>query len=219
MAVNINVYWGPRKRTAKDSIPQLQAHFRALAIADERLASWAPLGRSLKKAMASEPIDTSAASNLQHLLEKGQNKTDIAPRQPIPELGYRVSLWNQRRGNVEASTSIHCGAYSEYLSRDSQNNACLELNCMAGAEPFGAEVLLALFHRFVEIWKPDWGSIWRDVQEGHPASSREHPTRVQYAFYQQQGLASQGRTVGKEVGVPQGRMWVDETAAPILEEV
>ncbi|RWE72902.1 MAG: hypothetical protein EOS63_29410 [Mesorhizobium sp.] len=151
MAVNINVYWGPRKRTAKDSIPQLQAHFRALAIADERLASWAPLGRSLKKAMASEPIDTSAASNLQHLLEKGQNKTDIAPRQPIPELGYRVSLWNQRRGNVEASTSIHCGAYSEYLSRDSQNNACLELNCMAGAEPFGAEVLLALFHRFVEI--------------------------------------------------------------------
>ncbi|TIV33171.1 MAG: hypothetical protein E5V96_28985 [Mesorhizobium sp.] len=90
---------------------------------------------------------------------------------------------------------------------------------MAGAEPFGAEVLLALFHRFVEIWKPDWGSIWRDVQEGHPASSREHPTRVQYAFYQQQGLASQGRTVGKEVGVPQGRMWVDETAAPILEEV
>ncbi|CDX56438.1 hypothetical protein MPL1032_20543 [Mesorhizobium plurifarium] len=214
MAVNINVYWGPRKRTAKDSIPQLQAHFRALAIADERLASWAPLGRSLKRAMASEPIDTSAAGNLQHLLEKGQNKTDIAPRQPIPELGYRVSLWNQRRGNVEASTSIHCGAYSEYLSRDSQNNACLELNCMAGAKPFGAEVLLALFHRFVEIWKPDWGSIWRDVQEGHPTSSREHPTRVQYAFYQQQGLASQGRTVGKEVGVPQGRMWVDETQHP-----
>lgn len=90
---------------------------------------------------------------------------------------------------------------------------------MAEAKPFGTEIVLALFRSFVEIWKPDWGSIWRDVQEGHPASSREDPTRVQYAFYQQQGLASQQRTVGKEISVPHGRMWVDETVAPILEEI
>jgi len=219
MSVNIYVYWGPRKRAAEGLIPQLQAHFRALAVADERLASWAPLGRSLKKAMASEPIDTSAPSDLLHLLKKGQNMTDMPPRQPIPELGYRISLWNQRRGDMEASTSVQCGAYSEYLSQDSQNNASLKLNCMAGTKPLGAEVLLTLFRRFVEIWEPDWGSIWRDVQEGHPAGTREDPTRAQYAFYWLgHGSAPQGRTIGEEVNFPNGRLWVDETVAPALEE-
>ena len=154
MSVNIYAYWGPRKRVAEALIPQLQAHFHALAAADERLASWALLGRSLKKAMTSEPIDTSASGNLLQMLKKGQNKTDMAPRQPIPELGYRISLWNQRRGDVEASTSAQGGAYSEYLSQDSQNNASLELNYMVGAKPLGAQVLLALFERLVEIWNP-----------------------------------------------------------------
>jgi hypothetical protein len=220
MSVNVYVYWGPRKRTAEDLIPQLQAHFRALAGVDERLASWAPLGKSLKKAMASEPIDISAVSDLLHFLKKGRSKTDMPPREPIPELGHRISLWNQRRGDMEASTSVHCGAYSEYLSEDGQNNACLELNCTAGAKPLEAKVLLAVFHRFVQIWEPDWGSIWRDVQQGHPAGTREHPTRAQYAYYRpSQGLASQERTVGKEFAVPNGRMWVDETIAPMLGEI
>ncbi|RAZ83178.1 hypothetical protein DPM33_32850 [Mesorhizobium hawassense] len=170
--------------------------------------------------MASEPIDTSASVELFRLLQKGQNKTDMPPRQPIPELGYRVSLWNQRRGGIEAATSVHCGAYSEYLSEDSQNIASLELTCMADAQPLEAGTLLALFHRFVEIWEPAWGSIWRDVQEGHPAGSREYPTRAQYAYYQQQqGLASQQRTVGKVLAVPNGRMWVDEAVASFLEEI
>jgi len=169
--------------------------------------------------MASQPIDTSASGDLRHLLYKGQNKTDMPPRLPIPELGYRISLWNQRLGDIEASTSAHCGAYSEYLSQDGQNNACLELSCTAGAKPLGAQVLLGLFLKFVEIWNPDWGSIWRYVHAGHPAGTSEDPTRVQYAFYRlRQGLAPQERTVGKELALPNGRMWVDETVVPVLEE-
>ncbi|RUW91230.1 hypothetical protein EOA30_34445, partial [Mesorhizobium sp. M8A.F.Ca.ET.059.01.1.1] len=102
MSVNICVYWGASQRPLEELVPQVAAYFHVLGKAADGFSRWAPKGRSIKQAMLSEPVDTSSPEVLRGLLLKGQNKTDIAPRQPIPELGYTLSLWNQRHGNLEA---------------------------------------------------------------------------------------------------------------------
>ncbi|MER8708644.1 MULTISPECIES: Imm52 family immunity protein [unclassified Mesorhizobium] len=220
MSINIYVYWGARRKDAEELVPQFQAHFRALDEADDRFARWAPRGRSLKKAIASKPVNTSSCEVLHRWLLKGRNKTDMPPRQPVPELGYNVSLWNQRQANIEASTSVHCGSFSKYLSEDSQNNASLEFSYKAGAEPVNTKVLLGLFLKFIDIWEPSWGSIWRHVHEGHPAGARWNPRHVQYAFFQSPGgRGHDERFMGQQQTLPKGgRLWTDETAVPFLEE-
>ncbi|TSE12931.1 hypothetical protein C1D09_006600 [Mesorhizobium intechi] len=218
MSVNIYVYWGSRNDNIDDLVQRTQLHFRVLAKADERLSQWALLGRSLKKAMTSEKIDTSSAELLHGWLLRGQNRTDVAPRQPIPELGYRLSLWNQRSGNVEASTSINCGAYSEYLSNDSQNSASLELTYLQ-EHGIDSTLLINIFKEMVEIWSPAWGMIWKYVHTGHPAAVPSDPTQIQLAFYQKHdGLGPKNRTIGLESRARSGgSIWINEQVGNLLE--
>lgn len=219
MSVSICVYWGPRPRPLDELVSQAAAYFHVLAEADKGLSRWAPMGRSLKQAMLSEPVDTSSPEVLRRLLLKGQNKTDMPPRQPIPELGYRLSLWNQRRGNLEASASVHCGAYSQYLSEDSQNNALLELS-FPNEEGLAAGVLLDVFREAIHIWQPVWGTIWRYVHGAHAAGAPWDPSHVQYAFYQSQsGLGPAGREIGRQqVTADRGRLWINDATAPFMEK-
>ncbi|MGX5828072.1 Imm52 family immunity protein [Mesorhizobium sp. 43Arga] len=219
MSVSICVYWGPRQRPLDGLVPQAAAYFRVLAKADPGLARWAPVGRSLKQAMLSEPVDTSSPEVLRRLLLKGQNRTDVAPRKPIPELGYTLSLWNQRHGNLEASTSVHCGAYSQYLSEDSQNNALLELS-FPNEEGLAVGVLLDVFREAIDIWQPVWGTIWRYFHGAHAAGAPWDPSHVQYAFYQSQsGLGPAGREIGtQQVTADRGRLWINDATAPFMEK-
>ncbi|WP_136616337.1 MULTISPECIES: Imm52 family immunity protein [Mesorhizobium] len=219
MSITIGVYWGPRQRPLDELVSQAAAHFRVLAKADEGVARWAPMGRSLKQAMLSEPVDTSSPDVLRRFLLKGQNKTDMPPRQPIPELGYRLSLWNRRRGNLEASTSIHCGAHSQYLSEDSQNNALLDLRYL-DERGLAVGVLLDVFRKTIDTWQPDWGTIWRYAHDGHPAGAPWDPKHVQYAFYQSRsGMGPAGRGIGQQQLLgSQGRLWINEAASPFMEK-
>lgn len=103
MSVSICVYWGPRQRPLTELVSQATAYFHVLGEANEGLSRWAPMGRSLKQATLSEPVDTSSPEILRRFLLKGQNKTDMPPRQPIPELGYSchfgtsaMGIWKHR---------------------------------------------------------------------------------------------------------------------------
>lgn len=219
MSVNICVYWGPRQRQLDELVSQATTYFRVLSEADEGLAHWAPKGRSLKQAMLSEPVDTSLPEVLRRFLLKGQNKTDMPPRQPIPQLGYCLSMWNQRRGNLEASCSIHCGAYSDYLSKDGQNNVLLELTFL-NEQGLAADVLLDLFREAIVIWQPIWGTIWRYVHQGDPAGVPWDRRHVQYAFFQSHsGLGPAGHDIGRQQLLgDQGRLWVNDVTAPFMEK-
>lgn len=219
MSVIICVYWGSRHRPLDELVSQAAAYLHVLVEADEGLSRWAPVGRSLKQAMLSEPVDTLSPEVLRRFLLKGQNKTDMPPRQPIPELGYRLSFWNQRRGNLEASTSIHCGAHSQYLSEDSQNNALLELGYL-GERGLGAAILLDVFSKAIEIWQPVWGAIWRYVHGGHPAGASWDPSHVQYAFFESQsGLGPAGRGIGRQqVLGDRGHLWVNDVTGSLMEK-
>ncbi|MFD2056840.1 Imm52 family immunity protein [Mesorhizobium calcicola] len=218
MSINIYVYWGPRNETIDDLVLRTQSHFRTLSDSDERLSRWAPLGRSLKKAVASEKVDISSAEVLRSWLLKGQNKTDVVPRQPIPELGYHLSFWNQRLGNLEASTSIYCGAFSEYLSSDSQNNASLELNYL---EEVGikSDLLINIFCNLLEIWNPIWGAVWKYAPNGHPNGIPSDTSKIQLAFYQQiADLGPKNRLIGREQHVGSGgSVWINNQVAHLLE--
>lgn len=219
MSINICVYWGPRQRAIEALVAQAAAYFHVLAQADDRLAHWARKGRSLRQSLTSEPVDTGSSEVLRGLLLKGQNKTDMPPRQPIPELGYRLSFWNQRLGYLEASASVHCGAYSEYLSDDSQNNALLELNCL-DEHGLAVGVLLDVFLKAIDIWQPVWGTVWRYVHQGHPVGAPWDPRHVQYAFYRSQGgLGPAGRDIGRQqVTADRGRLWINDATAPFMEK-
>ncbi|TPK63686.1 hypothetical protein FJ546_13245 [Mesorhizobium sp. B2-4-19] len=87
------------------------------------------------------------------------------------------SLWNQRHGNLEASTSVHCGAYSQYMSEDSQNNALLELS-FRNEEGLAVGVLLDMFREAIDIWQPVWGTIWRYFHGAHTAGAPWDPSHV-----------------------------------------
>lgn len=219
MAVNINVYWGPRKRTAKDSIPQLQAHSEHwLLPTKDSLAGlrWEGLLKKRWRPNLSthrQPVTCSTC------WRKARTRRTSPRANPFrnwvtasPSGTSAGETWKRQRRSI-------AGRIPSICHETVRTMLVWSLTAWQGPSLLGRKSCSPYSIDSSKFWKPDWGSIWRDVQEGHPASSREHPTRVQYAFYQQQGLASQGRTVGKEVGVPQGRMWVDETAAPILEEV
>lgn len=168
--------------------------------------------------MSSEAVDTASPEVLRGFLLKGQNKTDMPPRQPIPELGYSLSFWNQRCGNLEAACTVHCGAYSDYLSQDGQNSALLELTFLNGAH-VAAPVLLDVLIKAIDIWRPDWGTIWRYVNAGHPDGAPWDRRHVQYAFYQSQGgVGPTGRDIGRrQVLGAQGSLWINDTVAPLME--
>ncbi|WP_143748287.1 hypothetical protein [Mesorhizobium carmichaelinearum] len=87
-------------------------------------------------------------------------------------------------------------------------------------EGLAVGVLLYVFREAIDIWQPVWGTIWRYVHGGHPASAPWDSSHVQFAFYQSQsGLGPAGRGIGgQQVLGTQGRLWVNEAASSFMEK-
>lgn len=73
------------------------------------------LGRSRRDAERSVFEPTSQAVTA--LLIKGANRTDVG-RQPMPELGWRLSLWSGGPDEAAFGFSVHCGCYSEWVGNN-----------------------------------------------------------------------------------------------------
>lgn len=94
----IGGYWGPRKESKVVCAGRISRHLFTLGLRDHRLKTWFPKGYS---ATVSGPPVLLDAITIESQLEPNKKSTG----EEIPELGFRVALWN---GDQEFGVSYTC---------------------------------------------------------------------------------------------------------------
>jgi hypothetical protein len=147
----IGAYWGARREDAEACARRMAASVELLKPVDPLFASWFKGSKSLKQSLA-RPLELELSS-LQKYIQRNLMRDDR--RQPMEDLGFRVSLWNGHQGGNHAFLSIGCGGYWEQVS-----NRCVLTPPDEGpgservlTTPVQVESLRAL----ATAWEPDWG--------------------------------------------------------------
>ncbi|HEX8706340.1 MAG TPA: immunity 52 family protein [Myxococcaceae bacterium] len=147
----LGAYWGPRPEDATACAQRLEHMVQLLKPVDPLFARWFKKAKSVKEALK-RPLD-SDREGLRNYIQSKLMKDDL--REPMPDLGFSVGLWNGGSGGDDMWLSIGCGGYSEWVS-----NSCVLRAPRQGpigdrvlATPFQTEVLRAI----VTAWDPDWG--------------------------------------------------------------
>ena len=118
------------------------------------------LGRRNADALVFEPT----RDNVAELLRRGVNRNDV-DRQPIPDLGWRLSLWSGGSDGESFSFGLHCGCYSKWVG----NNVLVEF-------PYSGPLVLAnqledaraVYTALLGLWKPEQATLcdgdidWKD---------------------------------------------------------
>src|SRR5258705_329524 len=132
----IGLYWSARKAP----LDQCSEHcFRALSCLREHgFSSFYRLGRTRKEALQ-RPFELSLGA-VRQLLERGVNRTDVG-REPIPELGYSLSLWSGGSDDDSYSVSVHCGGHSLHVG----NNFLVRLPAGGISHPFSLLPIIPTF--------------------------------------------------------------------------
>jgi len=144
-------YWGPRQEDAERCAQRLAHLARLLAPVDPLFAQWFKSAKTLKESLK-RPLDSDLAG-LRKYIQRVMMKDDR--RQPMPELGFSVWLWNGGSAGDDVWLSIACGGYVERLSNScvmrAPHKGPVSERVLTGA--FQTEVLRA----FATAWDPDWG--------------------------------------------------------------
>jgi hypothetical protein len=118
---------------------------------DPLFARWFKKAKSFKEALK-RPLD-SDREGLRKYIQSKMMKDDR--REPMPELGFSVGLWNGGSGGDDAWLRMGFGGYSEWVP-----NSCVLRTPEEGAigeralsTAFQTEVLRAI----ATAWDPDWG--------------------------------------------------------------
>lgn len=155
----MQLYWGPRPDELEAIVRKAIRCFASVKELGPAFESWVQPGTSPKRALTNPIIDLADADQIRALLLKGQNRTDLRPRTVIPELGYGIRLWNRSTGNVEASISMRCGVYSEFLSQDAQNLLNLKAET-SDKLPLSDAAIEKVFRLSADIWSAQGGRAW-----------------------------------------------------------
>src|SRR5580658_6009481 len=123
MRVFVGVYWGDRREKVAQCTDLLERHFATLAKASENLSHWYHGGR--RRATPDMLVDTGSPEALAELLKRGVNRRDI-DLQIMPELGFRMGLWNGGARGWSAGTSVTCGLYSKNKNLSNSANLNVE---------------------------------------------------------------------------------------------
>jgi len=147
----LGVYWGPRQEDAEACAQRLARMVGLLEPVDPLFARWFKNAKSLKETLK-RPLDTELAGLRTHIQRKLM-KDDR--RQPMPDLGFSLGLWNGGSGGDDAWFSMGCGGYCEHVS-----NYCALRTPHKG--PVSERVLTtsfqtAVLHALITAWDPDWG--------------------------------------------------------------
>jgi hypothetical protein len=106
-------YRNIRKRSLEDCVEDTRTLFAGLAALDGEMFRWKKRGWSKTKAMSHPLLDIEDREILRGLLLKGVNHTDY-PKEPIPELGYHIGLWNGNpKDEASANLSLSNGSYAK----------------------------------------------------------------------------------------------------------
>lgn len=106
-------------------------------------------GRSRRDALKRQLEVTE--KNVLTTLSRGVNRRDLPPREPIPELGWRMRLWSGGSDDESYSISITCGGYSKAVG----NSVVLQLPSRGrfsiSASP---ERAVRAYEALLSIWEP-----------------------------------------------------------------
>jgi hypothetical protein len=83
------------------------------------------------------------------------------PREPIPDLGFSVDLWNGNYRRDGAELWISCGQYGV----TAKNRAMVKLSPSEDGLP-EPQYLLAILRALVEAWEPDVGEVFQLIPKG-----------------------------------------------------
>jgi len=169
----IGLYWRERRQSLEVCA---ELCFRSLCCLQKNgYAIFYQLSRSRKTALR-HPVEPSLEA-IRSLLEKGVNRRDT-DRQPIPELGFRLSLWSGGPDDESYSVSVHCGCGSQFVG----NNFLLDL---PRSGPFSLALsqdsAFATFRELLSIWQPEKGVVCDSNElrwdNGHFASDMKNYLR------------------------------------------
>jgi len=147
----LGAYWGPRQEDA-GACAQRTAHMvRLLEPVDPLFARWFKCVKSSKESLQ-RPLDAEL-DGLRKYIQSRIMRDSV--RVPMPDLGFRLHLWNGGSGGDDVWLKIGCGGYSEQVF-----NTCVLRTPDEG--PIGERVLtitfqVAVLRAIATAWDPDWG--------------------------------------------------------------
>lgn len=147
--LKFGAYWGARRESPEICAVQLATCLGSLGKAHPSLNTW--FLKAGSRNMANRAVDTSLAS-LTNLMLAGQNRHEV-DRSPIPELGFRIGIWNGG-DDLPANLMIGCGGYSPLVG-----NALvltLPVRDPVSAPLYEPSVLRSILAALVDPWQPDW---------------------------------------------------------------
>lgn len=175
MQVLIGVYWPARQEDITRATQRASAWFACLEALSPELSNWYKPGR--KHVRDTDMINISDPSVLENQLRKGVNHKDM-PREPIPELGWSVNLWNGQPERVTASVSFLVGSYSRHIS----NNAHVTLTDFPEGA-FTPEICESLLQQMRTIWNAREGRVEINGMVVASFQPRSHAMAAIAAFF------------------------------------
>lgn len=144
--------WRARPESVEECTDRIVAFMPALEMINPMFGTRFDTGRSRKDALR-RPIQIERSVLRENLLA-GQNRTDVAPRKVIEELGFSFSPWNGQETAV--GLRVHCGTYSQWVG----NNVVITLPDLDQLEGMlDADFATRLITVMVESWDPDWATV------------------------------------------------------------
>lgn len=148
---------------------RLARYFAELRLAYPALSHWYQVGIPKKRQEKAGCVSDYDLTRLAALMKKGVNRRDVPPREIIPELGFRVSLYDRRRGDACTGLRVHCGSWFVPVPN------CVILDVPTDPEQAGLKangLVDTMFRLGRDIWGADKGSVFvTDVLE--PAEVRQ----------------------------------------------
>ena len=147
----VGAYWGPREDSLDQCADRALRWFSRLREIDAAFATWFELGSSRRQAL-SRPVEPDRQT-ITELLNRGRNRKDGGNRAVIPELGFRIDLWNGGDDEESVKLSAACGAYT----LTAPNNCILRLPRSGSvADRFlRVSALWELVSATIACWEPD----------------------------------------------------------------
>jgi len=142
----LGLYWRGRKAELEQCAAAVHDSLRCMV--HHGYEQFFETGKSRRVALK-RPVDISLSS-VEELLAQGVNRAD-AGGNPIPELGWSMSLWSGDADDEAYSVGFHCGCYSKRVG----NSVVIRLPA-AGRHSLAeaSDRAVAVYHDLVRIWNP-----------------------------------------------------------------
>jgi len=151
---SVCVYWGPREESAEACAQRLRSYFDEIECEFPALNRWYEVGIPKKRQGSVGCASDYDLVRLTRLVAKGVNRYDVPPREIIKDLGFRIPLYDRRRGDTCTGLGIHCGCYSRWTT----NSVVLNVASEPSASGLDREdVIEKIFDIGVKVWNAETG--------------------------------------------------------------